>query len=161
MNPPDCLPSMVPCVGTISLCKIDPSCIKVKACMLFKMPGRRTAGAGPAHGGWPLPACGEPIRIKQHQNAAFTSITVIILLSVLSQLDHSLSLCYHSLVCAIILLSVLSHESTPDPLRPAAEPLLTWVQSGAHSLTHRTVRRVVNPATTPTRNGAAQNRKLS
>ena len=26
-----------------------------------------TAGAGPARGGWPLPACGEPMRIKPHQ----------------------------------------------------------------------------------------------
>ena len=28
-----------------------------------------TAGAGPARGGWPLPACGEPMRIKPHQTA--------------------------------------------------------------------------------------------
>ena len=31
---------------------------------------RRTAGAGPARGGCPLPACGEPMRIKPHQIAS-------------------------------------------------------------------------------------------
>ena len=29
-----------------------------------------TAGAGPARGGWPLPACGEPMRIKPHHQTS-------------------------------------------------------------------------------------------
>ena len=32
--------------------------------------GGGTAGAGPAREGWPLPACGEPMRIKPHQTAS-------------------------------------------------------------------------------------------
>ena len=31
--------------------------------------GGGTAGAGPARGGCPLPACGKPMRIKPHQTA--------------------------------------------------------------------------------------------
>ena len=38
---------------------------------MIGVPGRRqrqgeTAVAGPARGGWPLPACGKPMRIKPH-----------------------------------------------------------------------------------------------
>ena len=37
-----------------------------------------TAGAGRARGGWPLPACGKPMRIKPHQTVTVYSLSYII-----------------------------------------------------------------------------------
>jgi hypothetical protein len=49
-------------------------------------PGAGPLGRGPARGGCPLPACGEPMRIKPHQAACkivFTQSTIVFCCSVI------------------------------------------------------------------------------
>ena len=66
---------LAPFAGVVFQCRrqTDPNPLDhLRPVCVVCLPRIKPCGAGPARGGWPLPACGKPMRIKPHQTDSTT-----------------------------------------------------------------------------------------